>query len=236
MLICLRIFYEESEAQMNRAYLKLYAITDRSWLGGQTLYEQVELALKGGITMLQFREKGLKNLASKDLCDPTGAAGEWLEEAVRLKELCHSYQVPFIVNDYVELAKRIDADGVHIGQSDMGILKARQILGKDKIIGVTAKTVEQAKQAEKDGADYLGSGAVFGTSTKTDAKPMDLALLQEICESVSIPVTAIGGIDATNAALLAGRKMAGIAVVSGIFAQPDIEQAAKELLGIVNHF
>lgn len=151
------------------------------------------------------------------------------QEAKELLELCHKYNVNLIINDNVALAAKVGADGVHIGQSDMGVEKARAILGKEKIIGVTAKTVEQAKAAEAAGADYLGSGAVFGTSTKKDAKPMDHALLQEICESVKIPVVAIGGIDGGNILLLKDRKMAGVAVVSGLFACEDIKKAAEDL-------
>ena len=176
--------------------LRLYAVTDRSWLHGETLYEQVEKALKGGVTLVQLREKELSE-------------ADFEQEAKELLELCHKYNVNLIINDNVE--------------------KARAILGKEKIIGVTAKTVEQAKAAEAAGADYLGSGAVFGTSTKKDAKPMDHALLQEICESVKIPVVAIGGIDGGNILLLKGRKMAGVAVVSGLFACEDIKKAAEDL-------
>lgn len=191
-------------------------MTDRSWLHGETLYEQVEKALKGGVTLVQLREKELSE-------------ADFEQEAKELLELCHKYNVNLIINDNVELAAKVGADGVHIGQSDMGVEKARAILGKEKIIGVTAKTVEQAKAAEAAGADYLGSGAVFGTSTKKDAKPMDHALLQEICESVKIPVVAIGGIDGGNILLLKGRKMAGVAVVSGLFACEDIKKAAEDL-------
>ena len=196
--------------------LRLYAVTDRSWLYGETLYEQVEKALKGGVTLVQLREKKLSE-------------ADFEQEAKELLELCHKYNVNLIINDNVALAAKVGADGVHIGQSDMGVEKARAILGKEKIIGVTAKTVEQAKAAEAAGADYLGSGAVFGTSTKKDAKPMDHALLQEICESVKIPVAAIGGIDGGNILLLKGRKMAGVAVVSGLFACEDIKKAAEDL-------
>ena len=196
--------------------LRLYAVTDRSWLHGETLYEQVEKALKGGVTLVQLREKELSE-------------ADFEQEAKELLELCHKYNVNLIINDNVALAAKVGADGVHIGQSDMGVEKARAILGKEKIIGVTAKTVEQAKAAEAAGADYLGSGAVFGTSTKKDAKPMDHALLQEICESVKIPVVAIGGIDGGNILLLKGRKMAGVAVVSGLFACEDIKKAAEDL-------
>ncbi len=201
---------------MNREQLKLYAVTDRSWLGNETLYEQVEKALKGGATMVQLREKELDEAAFR-------------KEAEELLKLCRNYHVPFIVNDNVELAKSIGADGVHIGQSDMELTRAREMLGQDAIIGVTAKTVEQAKAAETGGADYLGSGAVFGSSTKLDAKPMDHALLQEICESVHIPVVAIGGITGENVMKLTGRGMAGVAAVSGIFACPDIEAGTRKL-------
>ena len=206
----------------DRNCLRLYAVTDRSWLGDETLYTQVEKALKGGATMIQIREKELDE-------------AHFEQEAREIQQLCKSYKVPLIINDNVALAKRIHADGVHIGQSDMQLANAREILGNDKIIGVTAKTVEQAKEAEASGADYLGSGAVFGSSTKTDAKPMDHALLQRICESVSIPVVAIGGITSGNAVRLSGRGIAGIAVVSGIFATPDIEAETRHLLELVNN-
>lgn len=202
--------------RLERKMLTLYAVTDRSWLGEETLYQQVEQALKAGVTMVQLREK---NLSTED----------FEKEARALLLLCHAYHAPLIINDDVELAKRTGADGVHIGQSDMEIKKAREILGSGKIIGVTAKTVEQAKAAEASGADYLGSGAVFGSSTKKDAIPLAHDLLQEICESVQIPVVAIGGITAENAMLLKERGIAGIAVVSGIFACKDIGQAAAEL-------
>ena len=207
---------------VKKEQLKLYAVTDRSWLGDETLYEQVEKALKGGATMVQLREKNLDEET-------------FVQEAEEIMELCHRYQVPFIVNDNVELAKRIGADGVHIGQADMELEQARKLLGADAIIGVTAKTIQQAKAAEEGGADYLGSGAVFGSSTKPDAKPMDHALLQEICGSVEIPVVAIGGISAANVMQLKGRGMAGVAVVSGIFACEDIEAGTKELCGLVEH-
>ena len=206
----------------DRNCLRLYAVTDRSWLGDETLYTQVEKALKGGATMIQIREKELDE-------------AHFEQEAREIQQLCKSYKVPLIINDNVALAKRIHADGVHIGQSDMQLVSAREILGDDKIIGVTAKTVEQAKEAEASGADYLGSGAVFGSSTKTDAKPMDHALLHRICESVSIPVVAIGGITSGNAVRLSGRGIAGIAVVSGIFANPDIEAETRHLLELVNN-
>ena len=206
---------------ITREQLKLYAVTDRTWLGNETLYEQVEKALKGGVTLVQLREKELDEETFE-------------KEGRELLELCHRYHVPLIINDNVALAQKINADGVHIGQSDMEMQHARELLGADKIIGVTAKTVEQAKAAQVAGADYLGSGAVFGTSTKADAKPMELALFQKICESVEIPVVAIGGISGDNVLQLKGRKMAGIAVVSGIFACEDIEKGTAELLEKVN--
>lgn len=196
--------------------LLLYAITDRSWLGESTLTEQVEKALKGGITMLQLREKNMPYEQVK-------------QEAIEIQKLCRKYGVPFVINDYVELAKEIGADGVHVGQRDTSVRKAREILGPDAIIGATAKTIEQALVAQKQGADYLGSGAVFGSSTKLDAKPMEHELLQKICESVTIPVVAIGGITGENVTTLKGRGMAGVAVVGGIFGQENIKQAASEL-------
>ena len=194
----------------------LYAVTDTSWLRGQTLAQQVEAALRGGATMVQLREKELE--------------GEALEQEAReILAVCRKYGVPLLINDDVMLAKKIGAEGVHVGQSDMAAAEARSILGPDAIIGVTARTIEQAQAAEKAGADYLGSGAVFGTSTKKDAKPLDPAYFQQICESVSIPVVAIGGITANNIRQLEGRKMSGFAIVSGIFAAQVIEAQTKKL-------
>lgn len=194
----------------------LYAVTDTSWLRGQTLAQQVEAALRGGATMVQLREKELE--------------GEALEQEAReILAVCRKYGVPLLINDDVMLAKKIGAEGVHVGQSDMAAAEARSILGPDAIIGVTARTIEQAQAAEKAGADYLGSGAVFETSTKKDAKPLDPAYFQQICESVSIPVVAIGGITANNIRQLEGRKMSGFAIVSGIFAAQDIEAQTKKL-------
>lgn len=194
----------------------LYAVTDRSWLGTCTLAQQVEEALKGGVTMVQLREKELDEAAFE-------------KEALQIQALCRRYQVPFLINDNVALAKKIHADGVHVGQNDMETAKVREILGKDKIIGVTAKTVEQARRAELAGADYLGSGAVFGTSTKTDARSMDLETFRIICESVQIPVVAIGGITSGNIEKLTGLGAAGVAVVSGIFAAKDIMSETRRL-------
>ena len=196
--------------------LLLYAVTDRSWLNGATLYEQVEQALKGGATFIQLREKEL-------------GGKQFLEEAIEIKKLCKRYQVPFVINDNVDIALAMDADGVHVGQSDMEAGDVREKLGEDKIIGVSAQTVEQAVLAEMRGADYLGVGAVFPTGSKADADDVSHETLKAICEAVHIPVVAIGGISRNNVEQLSGSGIDGIAVISAIFAQPDIEQATAEL-------
>lgn len=196
--------------------LLLYAVTDRSWLNGSTLYGQVEQALQGGVTCVQLREK---NRSRQEL----------LEEAAEIKMLCARYQAAFIINDDVEAACIVGADGVHVGQKDTDVFTARAALGPDKIIGVSARTVEQAQLAQKQGADYLGVGAVFPTGTKQDAEVISFERLKEVCEAVTIPVVAIGGITKDNLPGLSGSGVSGIAVVSAIFAQPDIRQAAKEL-------
>ena len=203
-----------------REQMLLYAVTDRHWLIGQTLYEQVEEALKGGATFIQLREKDLTE-------------EEFLEEAKKIQQLCKKYRVPFIINDNVKLAKEIDADGVHVGQSDMEALDVRAQLGEDKIIGVSARTVEQALLAEKHGADYLGVGAVFQTGTKTDAREVEHSVLKEICTKVDIPVVAIGGITQDNVKELSGSGINGVAVISAIFAQKDIETATAKLKSCV---
>lgn len=199
-----------------REDLLLYGVTDRSWLKEETLYQQVEKALKGGATFIQLREKKL---------DPEN----FLREAKELKELCREYKVPFVINDNVEIALAVDADGVHVGQSDMEAGDVRKRLGEDKIIGVSAQTVEQALLAEKHGADYLGVGAVFPTGSKDDAEDVSYETLKSISSAVNIPVIAIGGISRENVAKLSGSGICGVAVISAIFAQPDIEAAAKEL-------
>ena len=195
--------------------LLLYAVTDRSWLGEDTLYHQVEEAILGGATFIQLREKELSQEA-------------FLEEAKEIKELCRKYQIPFVINDNVEIAREMDADGVHVGQSDMEAGNVREVLGPDKIIGVSAQTVEQAVLAEQSGADYLGVGAVFPTGSKADAEDVPMETLKAICQAVSIPVIAIGGISAGNISKLAGSGICGIAVISAIFAKPDIRAAAAE--------
>lgn len=197
--------------------LTLYAITDRHWLNGETLKSQVEKALKGGATMIQIREKDLDEK-------------EFLSEAEELLALCRSYGVPFIVNDNVELAVKIGADGVHVGQSDMNARDVRALIGNDKILGVSTQTVEQALFAQECGADYLGVGAVFPTGSKDDAEVLDRKTLMDICKAVSIPVVAIGGITKDNVRELKGTGIAGISVISAVFAQKDIQNATAELL------
>ena len=201
---------------IDKKTLRLYAVTDRTWLDGRTLYDDVEKALKGGVTLLQLREK---NMSTED----------FINSAKEIKSLCEKYNVPLIINDNVEVAKAVNADGVHIGQNDMPAHEARKILGENKIIGVTAKTVEQAQKAEKDCAEYLGSCALFGTTTKCEEKKMYMKTLKSITSSVNIPVVAIGGIDGDNVLQLKGTGIVGAAVVSGIFAQDDIETATKDL-------
>ena len=206
--------------KLTKEMLRLYAVTDRSWLRGQTLLEQVEQALIGGATLVQLREKELDEDA-------------FLREAVDMAKLCHRYGVPLLINDNVEIARRSGADGVHVGQEDMEAAAVRSILGSDMIVGVTAKTAGQALRAQEAGADYLGSGAVFGSSTKLNAKPMTRELLKSICNAVSIPVVAIGGINRENILDLAGTDIDGVAVVSGIFAAADIEAECRHLRSIV---
>ncbi len=196
--------------------LLLYAVTDRSWLNGRTLYEQVEEALKGGVTFVQLREKNLDDTA-------------FLQEAKEIKELCARFHVPFVINDNVDIAAEIDADGVHVGQSDMEAGDVRKKLGPDKIIGVSAQTVEQALRAQAHGADYLGVGAVFPTGSKADAVEVSHDTVREICRAVDIPVIAIGGITRENVIELKGTGICGIAVISAIFGQQDIEEAARTL-------
>ena len=197
--------------------LLLYAVTDRHWLNGRTLVDVVKESLDGGVTMIQLREKSLDE-------------GKFLEEAKELQALCRERHVPFIVNDNVDIAKAMDADGVHVGQDDMAALDARAKLGPDKLIGVSAHTVEEALLAEKQGADYLGVGAVFPTSSKSDVGEMSYETLKAICKAVSIPVVAIGGICLDNIGRLAGSHAAGAAIVSGIFGVPNIRETTEKLV------
>ena len=199
-----------------RKNLLLYAVTDRHWTGEKTLLQQTKEAIKGGATFVQIREKNLDEQ-------------EFEQEAIQLKKLCGKYKIPFVVNDNVQLAKKINADGVHIGQDDMNPLEARKILGEHKIIGVSAQTVEEAVLAEKQGADYLGVGAVFHTGSKDDAIEVPPETLKSICKAVKIPVVAIGGITKDNVHELKDSGICGISVISAIFAQKDITTATKDL-------
>jgi thiamine-phosphate pyrophosphorylase len=194
----------------------LYAVTDRAWTGKQTLYEQVEAALKGGVTCVQLREKELDETA-------------FLQEAKALCALCRRYVVPFIVNDNVEIAIACGADGIHVGQEDLAAGEVRRRVGENMILGVSVHTVEEARQAVRDGADYLGLGAVFPTSTKTDVEQMPNETLRAICDAVDVPIVAIGGINRGNILKLAGSGVDGVALVSAIFSAEDIEGACREL-------
>lgn len=194
----------------------LYAVTDRAWLRGRTLYQQVESALKGGVTCVQLREKELD-------------CASFLAQARELAALCRSYHVPFIVNDNLQIAMESGADGVHVGQSDMEACRARRLIGERMILGVSVQTAQQAVQAERNGADYLGVGAVFPTSTKQDALDVPYETLKTICRAVSIPVVAIGGINRDNLARLTGSGVDGVALVSAIFAAEDIETECRTL-------
>jgi len=205
--------------KLDKDELLLYAVTDRTWLSNRTLEHDVEEALKGGVTILQLREK---NLEEKD----------FLEEAININMLCKKYNVPFIVNDNVDIAIKCNADGVHVGQSDLNAETVRKIIGQDKILGVSAKNKEEALIAEKMGADYLGVGSIFTTSTKLDADYVSIEELKNICESVSIPVVAIGGISEENIRELKGSKIDGVAVVSAIFAKENIKEGTKEFIKI----
>lgn len=202
--------------RLNKNSLLLYAVTDRSHLNGKTLSESVEEAILGGVTFVQFREKELD--------------GEKLvSDSREILKVCKKHKVPFVINDDANLARLVDADGLHIGQNDIKPAEARKIIGNDKILGVSVQTVAQAIKAEKDGADYLGVGAVFHTDSKTDADYVDLGVLREICESVSVPVVAIGGINSDNVLKLSESGIDGIAVISAIFAAENIFGAAKKL-------
>ncbi len=202
--------------QFSGDQLLLYAVTDRAWVGRQTLCQQIEAALEGGATLVQLREKDLD-------------ADAFLREAVKVRALCHRHGVPLIVNDNVDVALHSGADGVHVGIEDAPVAEIRRRTGADFIIGATAKTVEQARRAQRAGADYLGVGAVFPSPTKRNAIRITSAQLREICASVSIPAVAIGGISLENALELRGCGARGIAVVSAIFAAQDVRAATEAL-------
>ena len=194
----------------------LYAVTDRAWVGKQSLYQQVECALKGGATCVQLREKELDDEA-------------FLNEAMEISALCRKYGVPFFINDNVEIAIKCRADGIHVGQEDMEASKVRERVGNDMMIGVSVHSVEEALEAVKNGADCLGVGAMFSTSTKTDVNVMPKETLRDICHAVDIPVVAIGGIGKSNISQLAGTGVDGVALVSAIFASDDIESECRLL-------
>lgn len=196
--------------------LRLYAVTDRAWLAGRTLYSQVEAAIDGGATFVQLREKALDSAAL-------------LDEARQLVGLCRARGVPFVIDDNVQVALACGADGVHVGQSDMAAANARALLGPDKILGVSAHNAAEALAAQTAGADYLGCGAAFVTGTKADARPITRETLRQVTGAVDIPVVAIGGIEKGNLLQLSGCGLAGVAVVSALFAQSDVRAAAKEL-------
>ena len=194
----------------------LYAVTDRAWVGKQSLYQQVESALKGGATCVQLREK--------ELDEET-----FYEEAVAISALCRQYGVPFFINDNVEIAIKCHADGIHVGQEDMAAAQVRQRVGDGMMIGVSVHSVEEALEAVKNGADCLGVGAMFSTSTKTDINVLSKETLRDICAAVDIPVVAIGGIHKSNLSQLAGTGVDGVALVSAIFAADDIESECRLL-------
>jgi thiamine-phosphate diphosphorylase len=202
---------------MNQDLLQLYAVTDRQWLReGERLADAVEAAIRGGVTLVQLREK--------DMDDES-----FLREAVEVKRVTDAYGIPLIINDNLKVCLACDAAGIHVGQEDLSAGKIREILGPDKIIGVTAKTAEQAREAVRQGADYLGSGAMFGSSTKSEARPMTMEEFKIIRQAVSLPIVLIGGIDAENICELKNSGAQGAAIVSGIFGQPDVEAAARKL-------
>lgn len=208
---------------LNKNRCILYAITDRTWLNGRTLEDVVEQSLMGGVDIIQLREKNLD-------------FNSFLDSAIKIKKLTEKYGVPLIINDNVEVCIKSNADGVHIGQGDMPLSKARNILGNDKIIGVTAKTIEQAQKAQLNGADYIGVGAMFGSTTKKDAIPLTFEQLADIRKSVTIPIVAIGGINADNINKFVNTNIDGIAVVSAIYGQTDIKSATENLLNKISNF
>ena len=207
--------------KLNSKDLFLYAVTDRKWTGKKTLFEQVEKSIKVGVTFVQLREKELEYKL-------------FLDEAIKMKDLCKKYDIPFVVNDNVDIAIKSNADGVHIGQEDMEASNVREMIGKDKILGISVQTLEQAIEAEKKGADYLGVGAIFPTNSKDNAVKVSIETLSLICKSVNIPVVAIGGINKTNINQLKNTGISGVALISAIFANDDIEYATRELKEILS--
>lgn len=203
----------------DKKHMLLYAVTDRAWAKEKSLYQQVEEALKGGVTCVQLREKNLSD-------------EEFLQEAVEIKALCQRYNVPLFINDNVFVALKCGADGVHVGQDDMEVSEVRSVVGENMMIGVSAHSVEEALEAVKNGADCLGVGAMFATSTKADANVLSWQTLHDICHAVDVPVVAIGGLNKDNIPSLAGSGVDGVALVSAIFASEDIESECRRLFGI----
>ena len=208
--------------RLDKKYMQLYVVTDRAWTGNKTLYEQIKEALENGVTCVQLREKNLDEAS-------------FIEEAKKISVLCRQYNTPFIVNDNVNVAIASNADGIHIGQEDMGLKDVRKIVGENMIIGISAHTVEEAKFAQENGADYIGIGAVFETSTKNDVDVIPYEKVKSICDAVDLPKVAIGGINAENILKLKGSGIDGVAVVSAIFGAKDIGKATKELYTLSNN-
>lgn len=206
----------KNDNQVVQNAMQLYLVTDRYWLNHHTLYDAVQDAIEGGITCVQLREKNLND-------------EDFINEAKQLQQLCQEHHIPFIINDNVNVMLAVDADGVHVGQSDMQAQNVRQLIGPHKILGVSAQTVEQALEAQSAGADYLGVGAIFHTGTKSDAIDVAIQTLKDICQAVTIPVVAIGGIQGDNMFLLKESGIDGIAVVSAIMASQNIKQATQQL-------
>lgn len=206
--------------KLNNKSLLLYAVTDRRWSDNDTFYNHIEESLEGGVTFLQLREKNLDT-------------DSFFKEAIKIKELCKKYNVPFIINDNVEIALKSNADGIHVGQDDMDVKEVRKLIGKDKILGVSVQTVEQALLAQSQGANYLGVGSIFTTTSKDDAKSVSINTLKEICNAVNIPVVAIGGIDKDNVKQLSQTGISGIAVISAIYANKNIKSATMKLKELI---
>ena len=206
--------------KLNKKSLLLYAVTDRKWSDNDTFYTHIEESLEGGVTFLQLREKNLDT-------------DSFFKEAIKIKELCKKYNVPFIINDNVEIALKSNADGIHVGQDDMNAKEVRKLIGNDKILGISVQTVEQALLAQEQGANYLGVGSIFTTTSKDDAKNVSINTLKEICNAVNIPVVAIGGIDKDNIKQLSKTGINGIAVISAIYANKNIKEATATFKKLV---
>ena len=196
---------------------KIYLVTDEKACNGKDFYKCIEEAIKGGVKIVQLREK---SLSTKD----------FFIKALKVKEICKNYGALFIINDRLDIAQAVEADGVHLGQSDMPIEKAKEILKNKFLIGVTARNVDEAIKAELEGADYIGSGAIFGTSTKDNAKKLEMEDLKKIVNSVKIPVFAIGGININNVWILKNIGLQGICSVSGILSEKDCKKAVENIL------